>query len=292
MIEAPEMTSAQLAQRYGLSISGQRPDVAEYVRRLWSRRAFIVTFARAKVTASYASATLGSLWTVITPLVNAGVYYLIFGVLLGTDHGIDNFIAYLCTGVFVFHFTQQVAMAGTRSIADNLNLVRALHFPRAALPLALTLVQLQQLLAALAVLAGIVLVTGEPVSPSWLLVVPVVALQTVFGAGLAMILARLAARTTDLKQLMPFVLRTWLYGSGVFYSLDNVIGDAPGPLAAVLHWNPMVAFIDLTRYALIGSLPDARMPGHLWLSAGLWAVAIGAGGFLFFWQAEEEYGRE
>lgn len=289
MIEAP---STQLAQRYGLSVSGQRPDVAEYVRRLWSRRAFIVTFAQAKVTASYASATLGSFWTVITPLVNAGVYYLIFGVLLGTDHGVANFIAYLCTGVFVFHFTQQVAMAGTRSIADHVSLVRAMHFPRASLPLALTLVQLQQLLAALAVLAAIVLVTGEPITWSWLLVLPVIALQTVFSAGLAMILARLTARTTDLKQLMPFVLRTWLYGSGVFYSLDDFIDDAPGPLAVLLHWNPMVAFIDLIRYALIGSLPDARMPDHLWLSAGLWSLVIGAGGFLFFWAAEEEYGRE
>jgi teichoic acid transport system permease protein len=286
------MEAVQLARQHGLSLSGQRPGVGEYLRRLWDRRAFIVTFARAKVTASYASATLGSFWTVITPLVNAGVYYLIFGVLLGTDHGVTNFIAYLCTGVFVFHFTQQVAMAGTRSIADNLNLVRALHFPRASLPLALTLVQLQQLLAALAVLAAIVLVTGERISWSWLLVAPVVGLQTVFNAGLAMILARLAARTTDLKQLMPFVLRTWLYGSGVFYSLDSFIDGAPGPLATLLRWNPMVAFIDLMRYALIGSLPDARLPGRLWLSAGLWALVVGVGGFLFFWQAEEEYGRE
>ena len=44
----------------------------------------------------------------LTPLINAAVYYLIFGVMLDTSSDVANFIAYLCTGVFVFTFTQTV----------------------------------------------------------------------------------------------------------------------------------------------------------------------------------------
>jgi len=140
------LSSAALAERYGLTVSGRRPPLAEYTRRLWGRRHFIVAFATARLTATYTAARLGQVWQVMTPLLNAAVYYLIFGLLLGTKHDIPNFIAYLCTGVFVFQFTQSAVLSGTRSIADNLGLIRALHFPRACLPIAFTVIQLQQLL--------------------------------------------------------------------------------------------------------------------------------------------------
>ena len=71
------------------------------------------------------------------------------------------------------------------------------------------------------VLVGIVLVTGEPLTLAWLLVVPALLLQSIFNAGLALIVARLGTKITDLTQLMPFILRTWMYGSGVIYSIDS-----------------------------------------------------------------------
>ncbi|MFF8035703.1 ABC transporter permease, partial [Streptomyces sp. NPDC014986] len=45
------LTAERLAAKYGLSVSGARPSLVEYVRQLWGRRHFIVAFARAKLTA-------------------------------------------------------------------------------------------------------------------------------------------------------------------------------------------------------------------------------------------------
>ncbi len=122
---------AQLAAKYGLTVSGARPGLFDYMRQLWGRRHFILAFSRAKLTAQYSQAKLGQLWQVVTPLLNACVYYLIFGLILGTREGIphDVFVPFLVTGVFVFTFTQSSVMAGVRSISGNLGLVRALHFP-------------------------------------------------------------------------------------------------------------------------------------------------------------------
>ncbi|MFI2427387.1 ABC transporter permease, partial [Streptomyces sp. NPDC018955] len=44
---------AALAARYGLTVSGARPSLGEYVRQLWDRRHFILAFSRAKLTAQY-----------------------------------------------------------------------------------------------------------------------------------------------------------------------------------------------------------------------------------------------
>ncbi|MBV1849252.1 ABC transporter permease [Catellatospora tritici] len=288
----PALAPAQLAARHGLRVAGARPGLVEYVRKLWDYRHFIVAFANAKNIATFSSAQLGQLWHVLTPLTNAAVYYLIFGVILGTRKGIENFPAYLCAGIFIFGYTQQVVTAGTKAISDNMNLIRALQFPRASLPVAATITQLQQLVFAIAVLLGIVVITGEPVTPKWLALIPILLLQSLFNAGLAMLFARLGSKVLDLKQVMPFVLRTWLYGSGVFFDLSNAIKNAPEWAKVLLELNPMVPFIELTREALgvdTGTPPETVT--QMWLVAGGWALVIGVGGFLYFWRGEKEYGR-
>ncbi|GHE52225.1 ABC transporter permease [Streptomyces capitiformicae] len=289
----PAESPAQLAARYGLSVSGARPTLREYVRRLWARRHFITAFATAKLTAQYSQAKLGQVWQIVNPLLNAAVYYLIFGVLMGTKHGVPDYVPFLVTGVFVWTFTQSSIMAGTRAISGSLGLVRALHFPRASLPLSYCLQQLQQLLFSMAALVVILLAFGVPVAASWLLIVPALTLQFMFNAGVAMVMARVGAKTPDIAQLMPFVLRTWMYASGVMFSLDKILADRDLPrfVHVLLEYNPAVLYIDLMRFALIDSFEAHQLPPHVWAAALGWALLAGIGGFIYFWKAEETYGR-
>lgn len=213
---------------------------------------------------------------------------------MGTSRGVPDYIPFLVTGVFVWTFTQSSIMAGTRAISGSLGLVRALHFPRAALPVSYALQQLQQLLFSMAALFVILLCVGVPVSVSWLLVVPALALQFVFNAGVAMIMARMGARTPDIAQLMPFVLRTWMYVSGVMWSIDKVLTahqDMPHIVLVALECNPAAVYIDLMRFALIDTFHASQLPHHVWALAVGWALLAGVGGFIYFWKAEETYGR-
>ncbi|MER7190474.1 ABC transporter permease [Streptomyces flaveolus] len=287
------LTAARLAAKYGLSVSGARPSLVEYVRQLWGRRHFILAFSQAKLTAQYSQAKLGQLWQVATPLLNALVYFLIFGLILDAGRGMpkDVYIPFLVTGVFVFTFTQSSAMAGVRAISGNLGLVRALHFPRASLPVSFALQQLQQLLASMIVMFAVVVGFGSYPSLSWLLVLPALVLQFLFNMGLALIVARMGAKTPDLAQLMPFIMRTWMYASGVMFSIPITLQDKPGWVADVLQWNPAAVYMDLIRFALIDGYGSENLPPHVWAVALGWAVLLAAGGFVYFWKAEERYGR-
>ncbi|GAA2775387.1 ABC transporter permease [Streptomyces rameus] len=282
-----------LAARHGLSVSGARPSLPEYVHQLWARRHFISAFATAKLTAQYSQAKLGQVWQVMTPLLNAAVYYFIFGVLLGTKHNVPDYVPFLVTGVFIWTFTQSSIMAGTRAISGNLGLVRALHFPRAALPISFALQQLQQLLFSMAALVVILLCFGVPVAFSWVLALPALVLQFTFNAGVSMIVARLGAKTPDIAQLMPFVLRTWMYVSGVMWSIDKITNKdgLPHLVTVLLQLNPAAVYIDLMRFALIDSFHAKALPPHVWAAATGWALLAGIGGFIYFWKAEETYGR-
>lgn len=287
------LTAAELAAKYGLTVSGARPSIPAYVRQLWNRRHFIVAFSRAKLSAQYSQAKLGQLWQVVTPLLNALVYYLIFGLILNAGRGLpkDVYIPFLVTGVFVFTFTQTSVMSGVRAISGNLGLVRALHFPRASLPVSFALQQLQQLLVSMLVLFAVVIAFGSRPSLSWLLIVPALVLQFGFNTGLALIMARAGAHTPDLAQLMPFVTRTWMYASGVMFSIPAMLADKPRWIADVLQWNPAAVYMDLIRFALIDGYGSENLPPHVWAVALGWAVLVLAGGFVYFWKAEERYGR-
>ena len=99
------LTLEQLAARHGLSSAGRLPSLPAYIRQLWAYRHFISSYANAKVSSSLGNTRLGDALAGADPADQRGVYYLIFGVVLNTGGTVDNFIAYLCTGVFLFGFT-------------------------------------------------------------------------------------------------------------------------------------------------------------------------------------------
>ena len=312
---------AELAARYGLRPSSTRPSLISYLRLVWQRRHFIVAYATARSVSMYTEARLGQLWQVLTPLLNSAVYYLVFGILFQANRGISHYIAFLVTGVFIFGFTERSIVVGSSVMRANLALIRALHFPRACLPLAYVLVEFQQLLVSMVVLFAIVLSTGEPLTWYWLFLVPVLVMQATFNMGAALILARVGAGAQDVTQLVPFLTRIWRYFCGVMYSIASLPATLPEWAKNVLSLNPAAVYISLTRNAIMSSyrndapgaqpfnaakcavftakkIPDLQAYCHpdvltseLWLAGIGWAVVTLVVGVVFFWQAETRYGR-
>ncbi|GIF44921.1 ABC transporter permease [Actinoplanes xinjiangensis] len=281
----------ELARRNGLSASGRLPSLPEYTRDLWAYRHFIRAHSSAKITSSLGNTKLGAVWQVLTPIINAAVYYVIFGLVLGGHEEMPNFIAYLCIGVFVFQFTQSTVQTGANAITGNLGMIRALHFPRASLPLSAAVVEIRNFVVALFVLMGIVLLTGEPITVQWLLLAPLLLLQSFFNLGLGLFMARYGSKVRDVKQLIPFVMRFWLYGSAVLYPVTKFRDVLSGWKLEVVEANPLLVFIELARHALLEEAVLANTPTVLWIQATVWSLVVGVLGYLYFWRGEKGYGR-
>jgi teichoic acid transport system permease protein len=318
----PSEPLAQLAKDAGLRPSAQRPGLFEYIGKLWQRRHFILAFATARNVSMYTEARLGQVWQVLTPLLNCAVYYLIFGILFKANRGVEHYIAYLVTGVFIFTFTERSVLSGSRVMFNNLALIRALQFPRASLPLAYVIVELQQLMLSMLVMFAIVLGQGEPLTWYWFLAVPVLLLQTMFNVGISLIISRIGAELNDVSQLVPFLTRVWRYFCGVMYSIASLPATLPLWSKDLLQLNPAAVYISLMRFAIMktqrtnapGSQPfnankcsyfhthltqyhlqafcrpEVTMP-QLWLAGVGWAVVTLAIGIIYFWRAETKYGR-
>lgn len=276
----------------GLVRLGGVPSFRQYVAQLWERRAFAIADAMGELRSQHLNTTLGNVWHLLNPILLIAVYYLVFGILLNTRRGTDNFIGFLAIGVFTYTWAQKMITGGARTIVTNEGLIRSLQFPRALLPVSSVLREAMAFVPGLVVMLLVMLLTGEGITPSWLLILPVAVLQVAFGLGAAFLAARAADRFRDTLNLLPFIFRLGFYGSGVLYAVDERFHDAfQNPWVVRLFLvNPFYCLISLWRSALMTS-QDIDRVGVMWLSAAAWAAALLVLGLLVFRRGEKEYGR-
>lgn len=279
--------AAALADRHGLSVLGERPPLRTYLRDLWQQRSFLWTLSSAQSAARHQANQLGQLWSVINPVLLIGSYFLIFGVLLKTSRGTANYIAFLSIGVIVFGVMSAVVSTGSKSVANNNGLMRALHFPRALLPLSVALTEFISNLPAFGVLLVMMLVSGEPLSWKWLLFPVSLTLMMFMLVGVALMGARIVNASRDMGNLIPVVLRVLRYISGVFFSIRHY---ASGLAAAVLAFQPFAAAMTTARQALLTD-PEHDLRLVDWLVLAGWSAGLFTIGLVVFWWDEARYGR-
>ncbi|GII97627.1 transport permease protein [Sediminihabitans luteus] len=265
---------------------GTRPPIATYTRRLWQRRHFLVAEARARVAAGTRQTILGTAWLVLSPVLDGVTYYLIFGLLLETHRGIENFLGYLVVGVFLFSFTSRCVSGGAQSITSGRAMIRAFSFPRASLPVAVVVREVLNMAWVFTAMVLLVAALPPVERVTWrVLLLPLVfALQVVLCTGLALLVARWTAAVPDVKVLIRFAMRLWLYGSAVFFSIDRFV-DHP-TVVRIMEANPMFVVLDVARDVLLYGVTPA--PGS-WAVLAAWAFGLLAVGYLVFWSAEDTY---
>ena len=273
----------------GLVPVGKRVSLKSYLEALWNRRHFIIAESRAKISSSTRKNLLGYGWMFLNPLLSVLAFWFIFGFILNSSRGIDNFIGYLVIGVFFFQFTGKSMTGGTGAIRSGASMIKGFQFPRAALPISTVVRNFLDFLPSVVVMVILIAVIPPTEVITWrvLLVIPVIILQTIFNVGLACFLARLGHKIPDLTNFMSIVSRFWLYGSGVFFSIEDRLADQPAILAA-MQFNPMHAYLTLTRNSLLYGVDS---PAWMWAMGTVWAFGLLIVGFLFFWRGEESYGR-
>jgi len=280
----------ELALSHGLSRVGSRPPLGAYIKETWKRRAFALTLARYRIEAANQQNRLGLAWVVIRPLLNALVYGVIFGVVLKQQESVGavNYIPFLIVGVFIFEYFSDAFSDGSKAITSNEALVKSLSFPRILLPISTVLQAIYELVPMVLVMFVIVLISGEPITWAWFLVIPILILMTFFNAGVAFIAARITVHFRDFRQIVPFITRLFFYSTGVFFALDAYLAPYPDVLF-VARLNPVHDFIALVRGALI---ENAVILPLYWIVTAIAAVVFFVGGFIYFWRAEEQYGRD
>jgi len=256
------------------SLSGWR----NYLRNLWRWREFSWFLALSNLKARNASTSLGLFWWVLNPLIMAGVYYLVFGLILNGRQGEPQFVAWLLSGVFAFNYTATALTSGANSILANRRLLVNIRFPRLILPISALIETGIGFLFSIIVFYLIAWPADGVIPGVDLVWLPVaVALHSVFNLGLAGWSARMAIPFRDINNLIPHLSRLWLYLSPIIWPL-SFLRDRGGLVEDLALLNPIYGILSLYRTALMGREMDLAAV----LVAIFWTLVLGAGGILSF----------
>jgi len=283
---------APVAPGYGLPLLGRRPGLFSYLGKVRLRLPFAIELASSRFRAENEADRLGVAWVVLRPLINAAVYGFVFSLLLSGSRP-PNYVGFLVIGVFLFQYFGTCLQEGSRAILANRGLVTTLRFPRALLPIAVVVQATLALGPMVAVMVLVVAITKivanqTVLTPEWLLIVPILAMMAMFNLGIAFFAARTTIHLRDVAQLIPFVTRILFYLSGVIWPVERMAAGMPS-VKKVLEANPLNVYIEMTRNVLLHATAPTRAE---WGWALGWAVAMLVLGFIWFWQAEELYGRD
>lgn len=289
---AADVSSALAAAGYevdGLSPVGVRPPLGEYLRQLWARRHFIWYDARQRTATMNSRHLLGNTWLFLRPLLDAAFYFVVFGLVLKMAGSVDNFAAFIIIGMLLFRSSATALSSGSGILRNNKAMIRAFMFPRASIPVSTVLQNTITSVFTVMVMCVAIAVVPPFVIPSWtwILLIPIMAVQTLMNLGITFITARLGFKYPDLTNVLSLITRFLMYGSGIMFPIERFVHH---PFArTAIELNPLYQVIDMARTVLMdGSMPSAKS----WLILLTWTFVLLVGGLIYFWRAEESYGRE
>lgn len=279
-------TESLMVDMRGMRKLNVRPPLPLYLGQLWGRRHFIFTDARYRAFRTAKSYNLWRFWLIAQPMLDAAMYGLIFGFLLKTSRGVDNFIGFLIIGVTFFGFMSSLVSGGQSLIQTSKNFIQAFSFPKAAIVLSQSLRYLIDNLPALLVAVVVALIAQWETPISWtiVLVIPLTLLMWAFGTGLMFVVARVTAFLPDFKVVVSVGIRAWFFSSGIFFPLER-FAHSP-TLYQIFSRNPGYIFLTAIRDCVL----YATAPSFdTWLVLSAWSVGALIVGLAFFWRAEERY---
>lgn len=258
------------------------PPLGSYVRELWKRREFALELARTNLRAQHFNTVFGQLWLIINPLLLAAVYFILVDILRSGSRG-DEFFAHLMAGLFAYYFFQQSLNQGVRSVVSGGRLILNTAFPRALLPISSVITAAMRFVPTALIYIPVHLITGLPVGPGLLWLIPIGAILAVFAMGMTMLVAVGQVYFRDLKSFLPYATRIWLYATPILYYADEV--RARG-YEWMLHVNPLAPII--TSWSTV--IDNGQAPPLDDMLIGLaWAVGTFVVAAVFFVSREREF---
>jgi len=239
----------------------QRRNAAELVLRM----------ALTDLKLRYQGSALGFAWTLLKPLMQFAVLYVVFSVFMRIS--VENYQLYLLLGVLIWNYIADGTTNGMMALVQKANIIKKVYFPRIYGVLAASLHHLLALLLSLTVFFVFFFAAGKTLTWAAPLALVAVALLYALVLGLSLLLAVLHLKFRDTSQIWELALMAGFFLSPVIYPLQVI----PERFHTLLFLNPVTGLIQYTRLILLdGTLPSAA--GALYvtvfsiglLAAGLW----------------------
>jgi ABC-2 type transport system permease protein len=240
-----------------------------YRRSLW-----LLTSRDLKV--RYTTSALGYLWSILDPLLMAGIYFFVFVLVFNRQvPGQQPYIVFLVSGLLPWTWFNAAISASTNAFTSEGKLIRSTTIPRTIWVGRIVLSKGIEFLLSIPVLIIFAVVFGAPFHWQVVLWIPAIVLQAALTFGLGLIIAPLVVFFRDLERVVKLILRLLFYASPIIYGLNDL------EKLHLTFWgafNPLSGIINMYRSAFF---PQDLNWLDVFVSIGMTAVFVVVGILVF-----------
>jgi ABC-2 type transport system permease protein len=198
------------------------------------------------------------------------VFFVVMGLFLGLNRGVDNFAVYLFSGIVVINFFNEGFGNATRSILENGALVQKIYLPRELFPIAAIIVAFVHFVPQAVILLIACLFLGWTPSVSGVLAIALgLVIIAALSLGLGMLFGAVNVSFRDAQNVVELIQMLSTWAAPVLYTWQFVRDAVPRWLFDLYMANPLTAAVELFHAGMWFPTSDGKIPHpeHLWTNA-------------------------
>jgi ABC-2 type transport system permease protein len=253
------------------------------LRALWRYRGLMALLVRRDVVLRYKRSAIGVWWTLLNPLLNMAVLWVVFSNVFGHAGSDVPYVVYLIAGLVVSTLFSQVVIGVASSMLTSAPVLTKIYVPPVVFAVAAALAAGINCLLSLIPMLAITLIVGVVPSPTALFLFVPMLLLGAMATGIGLALAPLAARFQDTLELTGVLITLTTYLAPVFWPFDV----APERFRDLLQLNPLFHVLGSFRallyqggagpwsaYVVMGVTATVCMAGGTWIFSRTWRRSI------------------
>ena len=224
-------------------------------------------------TKKYKRTILGMAWSIISPLMNLLIMWLVFNKLLGNN--VDHYVIYLFAGQLVFSYFTDATNLGMTSLVGNAGIFTKINVPKYLFLFSQNISSLINFGLTLLIFFAFVAFEGIPFTWKFFLLLYPTGCLVVFNVGMGLVLSALFVFFRDMQYLWGILTQLVMWLSAIFYNIDNY-----SPVVQNLFLiNPIYLYSRYFRKVVIdGAVPTIQF--HI-LAAVYALLAFGFGAWMY-----------
>jgi ABC-2 type transport system permease protein len=254
------------------------PFLLKQKKELIRNKNIVVQLVKRGVKLQYRNSAIGVIWTILNPLLNMFVMYIVFGTIL--DYNDDKtYLLYLLCGNIIFNTMRAATSQSLPSLVYNRGLLTKNKIAYSVFPLATNLTAIVNFVFSFVALIIVMLIVSIQVpvfSRMVWLTIPMLPALFLFNYGVSLILSALYVFFRDVMHFYNVFLTLWMYFTPIFYKIGS-LGSLWQEIVMklVMKLNPMAHYIEYFRNIIYrvktGTLHEAAVDTSL---LSLYAIGL------------------
>jgi ABC-type polysaccharide/polyol phosphate export permease len=247
---------------------------------LFRYKELIVLLVRNEMKVRYKRSLLGLAWTLINPLITSIILWFVFiSIFSARLPGEIEFAPYVFSGILLITFFSQGFNQAAESIEANVSILLKIYIPPQIFAFSAAIANAINFIFGLFALGIVSVVTGDGVSPYFLLTLVLVFALTLLITGTGLLASIAYVRYSDFRNIIGIAIMLLMYISPVFYPKEILSPT----MQNLVELNPLTSFLDVFRDVFLGTSSSNTFDWIYLLGISLVIFALGTRLFARVW---------